>query len=325
MSEGDLQLGYDSELDLLDELEIKHQALKSGGKSWISRLLIGVCGVCRLVSWHSIFRIELYCIRNKWGLISTMAMVISSAILAVSVSKPQLSLSTIDASDYIFTDCIIDQLAASCPAFDHAFYAYFHYESVIIHPYGNQTYASFSYSQCQTVAIPTFPANYRRHCNLFSAGIGTKVTLFFGLYCVITSALQLIVLLCGFCQWSIWHKLIWIYAMLGAVCFAVSLAIWLLLAHIDIILAEHEHSEAFGDAHLSVYPGWLSVIIFLCFLTQCVATLFAFWHIKQLQLPQLKYMIDDFELLENDDLAIEYDEIDDYTHADLGHLMYQPD
>lgn len=134
---------------------------------------------------------------------------------------------------------------------------YFAMTGVYILPYvknGIQVKSLFiNYDVCLTDT--PMQINDQSKCDLFTAGIGTQVSMMTGYAFSWIALLHGIIILMGFGEWKKWHKLCWILTFISAMCYAISVVIWQLFGHIDILSHKKIHSESHSGMKFDVKHG----------------------------------------------------------------------
>jgi len=236
---------------------------------------------------------------NKTGIIGFLCGVTVVAIISFLIDSNQLTLSKSHIYDYTFVPCKIDDEDTMCPTYTLNHTMYFRFKGVDIAPYAHRgeqrDSVFFAYDFCEETAIPKYPSNYRRHCNLMSAGIGAEVMSMGAFTMSLMSFAHSVVILIGFDPWNLWHKFVWVFALIAACGYIAACIIWQFMGHIDI-LANHElFSEAHAGMKVETQYGIAFLLMLLVAALSIVSAFSLRAYIWMMQIRAFRFMYADSE------------------------------
>eukprot|EP01084_Bolivina_argentea_P271230 461438_1 len=232
---------------------------------------------------------------NKTGVSGLIFVGITIIIISFIIHSKSLPLSESHVYDYRFIDCNLNGEKTMCPSYELNHTIYFVYDGAYISPYVEKGQYKdtvfFRYDFCKQVSIPQYPANYQRHCNLMSAGIGTKVSVMCGFTLSIITLFHLIIILMGYCPWNMFHKLNWITAFISALCYVISCLVWHFIGHIDIISNNQLYSEAFAGMKIETKHGNAIILTLISAFISFISTFCLKYNIWTMKIEdfRLKY------------------------------------
>lgn len=283
---------YQDELsETVDSLQIHHKKKATGVFRQIYQLSTQITSI--LVGMVRYFW------DNKPGIFGLFCIGITIVIISFNLNSYSLSLTESKIYDYIFKSCKIKDEDSMCPTYNLNHTMYFQYEGVYILPYVENGILKdnvfFRYDFCKEIAIPKYPSNYQRHCNLMSAGIGTQITLICGYTLSLLTFFHTIIILFGYFKWNIYHKLNWIFALISSLCYFSSVIIWYIMGYIDITSNEKLYSESFGGMKIETKHGYGIILILISAFISIIGTFCLKYYIWTMKIEDFKYKYDESE------------------------------
>jgi len=271
--------------------------------SWTSTRYTGILKVIcyPIYMAQKTFRKALqYLRKNRDGVMGTICVLMAVIMTSFLSGSKKLTLTESYVYDFAFEDCMVGGQEALCPTHNLNHTMYFRYRGMYIDPYTEngvllQEFIYFDYGFCKEIAIPTFPSNYQRHCNLLNAGIGTQVTMVFGLTLSCMALVHSCVILLGFSPWHAYHKFDWIFSLIAALCYSASGTIWHFSGHIDIYTERQMFSEVHAGMKVEMWHGfgfWMTVV------AAGISFVGAYklrWYIWMLEVELFKFKYEDSE------------------------------
>eukprot|EP01083_Nonionella_stella_P162018 531421_1 len=258
---------------------------------WISYLVSAI--------YHGLFRLFEFFWGNKFGAFGLCCIGITIIIVSYDISTETLFLTQSRVYDYTFDKCTVNDEATMCSSYRLNHTMYFQYDGVYISPYTQngkvEDNVFFEYDFCEQVAVPKYPSNYQRHCDLLSGGIGTRVSLVSGYTLSIISLCHCIIILCGWCPWNAFHKLNWIFVLVSSFCYVITCLIWYFIGHIDIVANNKLYSEAHAGMKVDTHYGYSVLLKLIAASLSMIAAFSLRLYVRKMKIEDFRYKYMDSE------------------------------